>query len=169
MLRKSACSARQVLTHVDSNTLCRAAPLVCKQWRQSAADPHLWTACLPPQLLAAASKHHAPPKKQTNSDRSVTSCSGHSCSLMLLHHATFDRNLLRNPSFLQSMNSDYMRLMRMRPISWTNSVAKHDAGGIGSTAQSIVSTEQRRLAWVSWCCKLQPAQGARIPCTTVLQ
>lgn len=155
--------AVQVFNFVDSTTLCTTVPLVCKLWHKAATDSQLWTPQLPQQVLAVAAAHAA---------ATATYCNRHNKSQLIvargqlplnfpqMHHAIYSRNFLRNPGFCQSHNSDYMRLIRMRPTSWVNKQGPRGAAGLGLNSQSNISNEQRRLAWVSGtatsCCAFCP-------------
>lgn len=135
---------------MDSSTLFTIVPSVCKLWHKIATDPQLWTPRLPQQVVAVAASHATITAKADSSDSQYNNCHRQlPLSLPLLHHATYSKNLLRNPSFLLSQNSDVRRLVRVRPAGWVSIPGSRGAAKSSKSVPSIISTEQRRLAWVS--------------------
>lgn len=113
-----------MLKQLDSHTLSGSVPLVCRQWCACAGAAQIWHNRLDPQLLSASVAATQP-------------------QLPLLYHAVYARNLLRNPLFLPTANQTQTYGQRRRSSSSS-----------ASTPKPLLTTEQRKTAWVSCCVHL---------------
>lgn len=144
----------QVYKYLDSKTLYTSVPLVCKQWRTTAADWQLWTLRLPEHVVIVATTYAeatAAGSDTADCHYAVTKPSIEpSVNWPLLHQAIYSKNLLRNPEFIQSQNLLHFILPRLRAASQISST---EGAGCDTRIQcSVISNEQRRLAWVRCAC-----------------